>query len=741
MKNPESVRRIPVRGTWAYVNSISVPPGGRLGVHVSAEAAHDIEIVRLGTNAVLDPRQPLDADRDEVKVLQTTTRKAAAPQSISPGSYIHVGGDPLPPGVRSMGAWVRLWQMPSIDVAQVGWQAFMTDIDYPEAARFGLLFDHVGRIGLYAGDGGAFRHEWLHNTPPVMKSALGRWVHVAASWSPTEVRIFKDGNLVHSEKAEIPSASATPRARLRIGAMAELGAAASFIEGDIAQPFVGAFTLDEAAAARLAEDRDTTPLPRMGLGNLLGWWPLKEERGATIEDESGNGRTGTLVNHGTWMIGGPRFDPARREPLVYIPEADQGRGHGLRLCGDDLMDADWEEAAHFDVPPDADSGLYAVRVRLAGQSAADACVTPFVVNRRRPRQPGAIALLAATNTWNAYGRRPDKEHIAAGLTSSFYSVHMNGRPFFHIGMRLPIPFAQPYAFESTRSTHTRSTHLVRTERFVDAWLRREGYPFEVISDADLHDEPDLLQHFAALAIVGHSEYWTDEARDGVLRYLDGGGKVLCLSGDTLTVRVTMDASRSVMEARKIVFDDDPRWLSPPMWGESWHSDDGLPGGTYRRLGKANWDVLGLAFKGMIDDGTPTAFAAYTVVKPDHFLFHTPDAVPFGDGRTIGNKSLNGSGGASGYEFDANPDRSGFADAPLPGVTTLASAIGQRNLEWVGERDHGADLIYWRRPTGGTVVNFGSIGVGGALAVDAGVATVVRNTLTHFGIRKMEVDKR
>ena len=101
--------------------------------------------------------------------------------------------------------------------------------------------------------------------------------------------------------------------------------------------------------------------------------------------------------------------------------------------------------------------------------------------------------------------------------------------------------------------------------------------------------------------------------------------------------------------------------------------------------------------------------------------------------TIGERSLNGLGGASGYEFDANPDQTRLGPAPLPGVTTLASVLDQPNLEWLGDPNHGADLIYWQRPAGGTVINFGSIGAAGALPVDAGMAALVRNALAHFGV--------
>lgn len=730
----EPIRRLPVSGTWIYVDRLDVAPGTSVAAHVSAPSDHEIEVVKLGLDAVLDPAQPLDADCADATVLETVSCEGAA-RTITPGSYVRLGGPPVPDGPLSFGLWVRPWRLPVLDVAQVAWHALVADIDYPDAARFGLVVDHLGRPGVYAGDGGAFRHAWLHMAPPVMAARLGRWSHLAASIGPDAVRLFLDGRQILAVDANIPTPIVGPAARLRLGAMAEAGEADDFLDGDIAAPFIAGTLLDLRGARRLFDDGGRSTPADLGIEGVLGYWPLDEEVGESVRDASASGRDGTIVNHGTWMIGGPLFDPADRLPFEYDPAQDRDRGHGLRLSSDDLIDAGWPVSASFKIPADADSGLYAIRVRLAGQKPEEACVAPFVVARRTPRRPGSIALLAATNTWHAYGRRPTNELAAYGLTSSFYSTHFNGRPFFHIGLRLPIPYAQPYAFESRRSTRTRSTHLVRTERHMEAWLHREGYPYEVITDLDLHEDPELLTRFAALVIVGHSEYWTDNARQGVVDYLDGGGRVLSLSGDTLSVRVTIDKARQVMECRKIVYDEDTRWLTPAMWGESWHSHDRQPGGTLRRLGKPAWEVLGISFKGMIDDGTPTSFAAYKLLQPDHFLVRGPHpVVPDADGM-IGKRSLNGLSGASGYEFDANPDRTRLGPGPLPGVTTLASASAQRNIEWLGERDHGADLIYWERPDGGVVVNFGSIAAAGALPVDEAFANIVRNTLAHFGVSR------
>jgi hypothetical protein len=115
------------------------------------------------------------------------------------------------------------------------------------------------------------------------------------------------------------------------------------------------------------------------------------------------------------------------------------------------------------------------------------------------------------------------------------------------------------------------------------------------------------------------------------------------------------------------------------------------------------------------------------------LFHVPEEVPTGDAGNIGITSLNGPL-ASGYEFDATPDRVGLTSEPVPGLTILASAIGQRNIEWNGiETSHGCDVVYWERPQGGRVFNAASIGLTGSLVVDAGLRALLRNVMARFGV--------
>ncbi|MHB8397711.1 MAG: N,N-dimethylformamidase beta subunit family domain-containing protein [Candidatus Limnocylindrales bacterium] len=709
---------------------------------MSAPSGYELSVVRLGRRAILDPVADDQADRADAQILAQRAHEKPSPQSVGPGSYIYVEGEPIAAGSPlTLATWVRLWRLPVIDSIQWAWYGLITDLDYPDACRFGLLIDQAGRPAVYAGDGGQFRHGQLHLIEHRLAGHLGNWIHLAAAITPDEVRLYVDGEEVYHRATTGTDSAPAKASRLRIGASAERGEAADFLDGDLAAPFVGAFALTAEQARRVFEDRAHTAIPGLGLGPLHGWWPLAEEHGPTVQDGSGAGRQGLIVNGATWQIGGPAHDPAKGVP-GYDPGADPDRGHGLRLSSDDLIDCEWPVTDEFVIPDDADSGLYAARVRLDGQDVKDAVPITFAVVRTKPRHPDSLALLLSTNTWFAYGRRPSNEVHVAGLAASFYSNHVSGRPFFSVALRVPIPRANPYGFDSDRAAYTHSSHLVRPERYAEAWLEREGFRYEVITELDLHEDPGILRSFRALMVVGHSEYWSDEMRDGVDRYLVEGGRVVSLSGNTMCWRVTFDPELQLIESRKTTHGEDVRWLSPDEWGERWHTGEGGPGGDFRLVGRPGWEVLGLDTLGMLDDGTPSSFSSLNLLRSEHFLFHQPEEVPISSTGTLGEHSLNGPK-ASGYEFDVRPELLGLHEGPVPGMVTLASALNQLNFDdglGLHRPDpapvtQGAEIIYWERPQGGVVFNAGSIAMTGALAPDAGVGTLIRNVLVHFGVAR------
>jgi len=93
----------------------------------------------------------------------------------------------------------------------------------------------------------------------------------------------------------------------------------------------------------------------------LACWPLSEEEGDDVADISGNKRPGRIINHATWMIGGPNFDAAVSQFDDYDPATDPTRGHGLRFASDDLFDCRWQVTQTYTVPTNARSGIYVAR--------------------------------------------------------------------------------------------------------------------------------------------------------------------------------------------------------------------------------------------------------------------------------------------------------------------------------------------------------------------------------------------
>ena len=613
-------------------------PARAVRFHVSAPAAYELTIVRLGRTALLDAPTDDDADRADAERLATFRHEVGhARRRSRPGPTSGSMGRRSRPGRSRIGTWLRLWRLPEIDVVQWAWYGLVGDLDFPAASRFALLVDHAGRVCVHAGDGGVFRHDQLHVSEAVLTGRLGEWVHLAASiepGSPGRVTAYLDGAPIITVEGEVPVSDPGHAARLRVGATAEGGAAADFLDGDIAQPFVAASALGhDATSRRVVADRGRSPIGDLGLGPLHAAWDLVEERGARVADSSGNGRDGRRSSRAPPGRSAARPSTPRRaspattrSPTRPRPRAAalERRRRGLRVVGHRRVGRAVRRSLgplrRAGPPRRPGGGRRPWRSRsrsCAGPRGAPAA-SPSCWRRTRGSPTGDDRPTSSPSP--ASRLRTTRTMSAAGPSSTCRRWRRS---------RAPIPTA------SSRSGRpfTRHSHLVRPERYAEAWLEREGYAYEVITDHDLHEEPGLLSRFSALVIAGHSEYWTDEARQGVLDYLAAGGKVVALSGNTLYWRMTFDPSLTIIECRKTAVGEDARWLPPWRWGERWHSDDGQAGGVYPLLGRPAHQVLGLDHNGMIDDGTPDELRGRCdVVAPDHRLFHHPEVVPITERR-------------------------------------------------------------------------------------------------------------
>lgn len=740
-----SHRGMVVAGVHAYADAESVRAGSAIRFHLSHTEPCELEIRRLGTR-VDDP----DSDAVVARLGAADT----GPQPIHPGSYVHIARS-LPERLEALTveAWVRPWRLDRL-------MGVLTQEDKESDAGVALGIGKDGYVGFFLGNGRGPDDAVIHRSAPGAV-AVGRWAHLVATWDGRTKRLYVDGRAAGEWR--FTDAADLGRHPLRIGAMGEAGEALRFLDGDVAMVAVWGRALSPGEVLGRQAARG---LRRATGRGLLGCWDFSEERGERVGDVSRNGRHGRLVNHGTWMIGGPLFDASVPRFGDYRPGADPTRGHGLRLASDDLYDCRWPVAKSWEVPRDARPGVYVARWHWKKDGTPRSTDVTFIVRPAARVRPAPILVLCSTNTWRAYngapfGGWPDTRDAVIGTDGlpnaagnppafCFYRPHAAGQGTYQLGLRMPWPVAGPHVLYGGP---TRYSHLMRAERFLHAWLETSGYEYELATDLDLHRDPELLRRHRVVILNGHSEYWSVPAWKGLERYLRTGGNVAVMSGNTLFWRVSFNDEGTVIECRKV---DAPGDQVPALRrGEDWHSHDGARGGLLRECGYPGWKLVGLETLGWNNQGNPRNFGPYVVAGAGHELLRFPEDTGLRPGDRFGMAPGGGVPMANGHEFDvrlstlarlqAEPTPAGAVlPADPAGIELVASGI----LPWKEggaafdfffrpirpSWDQGGEMIYWERPEGGRVFHAGAIGAGWALSVDPRFQALMRNVLHRFGVR-------
>jgi N,N-dimethylformamidase len=751
--NPRALpphRSLELTGVHAYADQESVAAGGRIDFQVSATVPYRLSICRLGL-AIDDPAG------DEV--LHSFPESPAHSQPIHPGSYVQITRHV--PRVRhglTLECWVRPWRFGTV-------QGVISQQNAAQPADFSLSISPEAGVSFYTGDGTTHRSDWVLSTPGG-QLRRGHWHHIVATWDGHARLIWIDGVAVSRTDSGPDLAAIKWTCPLRVGAGAANERADQMLDGDVAMPVIYERALTPVEIRDRFEARGLVA-PR-GSG-IVAYWPLEEERGETIRDRSGKRRHGQLINHGTWMIGGPSFRAEVTRFGDYRPDRDPQRGHGLRLAADDLYDCRWASTQSWTVPADARPGLHVARLRFELNGKPHLYDVTFIVRRAPRARKAPLLVLCASNTWRAYSGTPfaanQPNHRQVWGTGggpelpnkppafNFYRAHAAGQGTYQMGLRMPWPVAGPYIRYGDRTDYS---HLMRAERFFHAWLEEMGYEFDVIADADLHRQPGLLREYRAFVINGHSEYWSLEMLRGLEKYLGQGGHVVVLSGNSLFWRVTYSDDGLILECRKV---DAPGEQVPgARRGEAWHSQDGARGGMLRECGFPGWKLIGLESLGWNNQGNPENFGPYVAELTDHFLFNQPERTGLKTGDRFGWGGEGKMPMANGHEFDVrlstlaglqekpNPPGASVPKDP-PGMTRIANGIipwkkGGAPFDYFfrpiqPKTDQGGEMIYWERTDGGKVFNAGSIGAGWAIHADPKFQILMRNVLHHFGVQRIK----
>ena len=738
-------RALAVPGVHAYPLEHSVAAGETLDLCVSSSVPYRLSFCRLGPQ-VDDPAGDT--------VLARLDPSPAHPQPIHPGSYVHIEKR-LTGAMRAitLECWVRPWNVTDL-------QGLISQEDKDSSEGLALGIGKDGYVGFYLGDNVSPDEALVHRTGPGAVTR-NQWHHVVATWDGKRKRVFVNAKEIGAWDFAGPLLPG-PHA-LRLGAMSQTGIANHFLDGDLAMPAIYGRAL---TAAEIRERFSQQGLQPATDKSVLACWPLGEERGDRIADGSAHSRHGRIVNHGTWMIGGPSFEADVPRFGDYDPKRDATRGHGLRFASDDLYDCRWSVTHRWKVPADARSGIFVARFDFEWEGTPRTYHCTFIVRRAPRREKAPILLVCATNTWRAYSGSPFAlptarlhevwgtggiEKDVRGLPAyNLYRDHAAGQGTYQVGLRMPWPAAGPYVLYGGP---TKYSHLARADRFTQVWLEEQGYDYDVISDLDLHRSPAVLQGYKTLLVVGHNEYWSLPMYRGTDAFLRDGGSLVVLSGNAVFWRVSFNDDGTVLECRKA--DAAGNRVPKNRRGEAWHSHDGLRGGMLRECGWPGVNLIALDCLGYNSPGAPEQFGPYVIEDADHFLFHKPEDLGLKKGDRIGTGG-DGIRIANAHEFDIRPStfarlqeqpspEGGKVPADPAGLHLLAngevywkkggSAFDYFFRKIAPKTDQGGEMIYWERPEGGRVFNAGTIASGWVLAVDPRMAGLLRNVLAHFGVER------
>lgn len=360
-----------------------------------------------------------------------------------------------------------------------------------------------------------------------------------------------------------------------------------------------------------------------------------------------------------------------------------------------------------------ESGLYYLWARTpSGKSFS----FPWVVAPAAPK--AKIAVLASTNTWNAYnnygGRSnyinpqglPPTPTVNARLDLDRYTQPGSVWRFPDEAYK-PLSFERPeivnHNFDNTPwdnrtiedSIHGRSQcGLAPGEWRLLGWLEREGFEYDYYAEAQLHDGTLPLDAYGVLMISVHPEYWTREMFRRVEEWVHAGGQLMYLGGNGINCEVVYETDGSM---RCLTYDDT---------GEAGRHESRM-----HRTYKPEAGLLGIAFT---YSGVMTS-APYRVLDASHWLF---EGTGVRTGDIFGVKSLHDRvpGGASGHETDK------ITASSIPGLVLAAKGTNPD--------DGGAEIIF--APLGsGAVFSVGSITWVSSLFPDPVVSAVTRNALNRM----------
>lgn len=368
------------------------------------------------------------------------------------------------------------------------------------------------------------------------------------------------------------------------------------------------------------------------------------------------------------------------------------------------------------------SGLYYFHAKAASGAFF---AFPWIVAPDTPQ--AQIAVLASTNTWNAYNRFGGRSNYinATGLPETpTVNARLDLKRYVSAGSfgewdapddaYLPLSFDRPEP-ANTLPEEAKITdpivgrdacHQAPAEWRLLGWLEREGFAYDFYAEEQLHSGLLDLDAYRVLILSVHPEYWSRAMYERVKHWVqERGGRLLYLGGNGLNCEVEFPDAQTMRCKSQLLSTGGSMTLQSEDGAGSFES-------RFHRAFESEANLLGVV---CTEAGIMTA-APYRVENAAHWAF-AGTGVQNGD--LIGVESLHERchGGASGHETDKR--------SPSSPSNTVLLAKG------LNPEEGGAEMVTYTTKSGGAVFSVGSITYPASLLLDPVLSRLTRNVLERF----------
>lgn len=197
--------------------------------------------------------------------------------------------------------------------------------------------------------------------------------------------------------------------------------------------------------------------------------------------------------------------------LIPMPDTQTG-----------LIEPNWPYQLKLTVPSNWLSGMYFAKLTTA--SGYESYI-PFVIKPLKRKQ--AVLLVHSVLTDEAYNDWGGN------------SLYRGQTIALHIPRAVEVSLHRPFR------QYDGAGYFLEWEYPMVRFLEKNNYQLDYATDIDIHNNPELVQKYALVVIVGHDEYWTKAMRDGYEAALANGTNLAIFAANTGYRQVRLTGSTEI----------------------------------------------------------------------------------------------------------------------------------------------------------------------------------------------------